>query len=198
MEERRAHTRKIACRQVLREDSSVYSIQGMSIPASRAGAVTPAYLLERYLDHVRRFTFSLVRPLPGPEGIDFRILATRASLLSFNPPRFGDEGSAGYATLMITGGLLARPGGCGLGELSFITEKTGDRVKVVVRLSGYFPVILGTGKPPHWRKLFYRLTQALLHKIVTIAFLTRLCRELEGKGKRIRVIKVKGVAGEEI
>lgn len=198
MEERRARTKKIACRQVLREDSSVYSIQWVSIPASRAGAVTPAYLLERYLDHVRRFTFSLVRPLPGPEGIDFRILATRASLLSFNPPLLGDEGSAGYATIRITGGLLARQGESGRGELSFIAEKTGDRVKVVVRLSGYFPVLLGSGNPPHWRKLSYRLTQALFHKIVTIGFLTRLCRELEGRGKRIRVIKVKGIAGEDI
>jgi len=189
---------EIACQQVLREDSSVFSIQWMTLPARHAGAVAPARLLERYLAHVRRFTRSLVRPVQSAERIDFRLLATRLNLLSFALPLAADDGLTSSITLRISGGYLVQPRECGRGELSFITEPCGERIKVVVRLADYCPLLLGSRRPSHGRKLLYRLTQALLHKVVTVRFLVCLYHELEGHDKRVRVVKARGIAGEEI
>ncbi|MBE0595643.1 MAG: hypothetical protein IH614_00075, partial [Desulfuromonadales bacterium] len=65
---------EIACRQVLLKQSSVWSEQWTVLPASQAGAVTPTWLLERYLEHIRRFTWSLVRPRSTPAGVEMRCL----------------------------------------------------------------------------------------------------------------------------
>ncbi len=189
---------EIACQQVLREDSSVFSIQRMTLPARHAGAVAPERLLERYLAHVGRFTLSLVRPVRSAEGIDFRLNATRLNLLSFAPPLASDDGLTSSTTLRISGGYLVQRRECGQGELSFITEPCGEGIKVVVRLADYSPLLLGSRRPSRGRKLFYRLTQALLHKVVTIRFLVRLYHDLEGHGKGIRLVKEWGIAGEEI
>ncbi len=191
------HVEEIACQQVLSEDSSVYSIQWMTLPARHAGTITPEQLLERYLAHVRRFTLSLVRPVRSAEGIDFRLLATRLNLLSFVAPLAGGGGMSSSTTLRISGGYLVQPRECGRGELSFITEPHGEGIKVVVRLADYCPLLLGSRRPSRSRKLLYRLTQALLHKIVTVRFLVRLYHELEGHGRRVRVVRVKG-DGEDI
>jgi hypothetical protein len=192
------HVEEIVCQQVLREDSSVFSIQWMTLPARHAGAVVPERLLERYLAHVRCFTLSLVRPVRSAEGIDFRLIATRLNLLSFAPPLATDNGLSSSTTLRISGGYLVQPRECGRGELSFITEPCGEGIKVVVRLADYCPLLLGSRRPSRGRKLLYRLTQALLHKVVTVRFLIRLYQELEGHGKRVRVVKTRGIAGEEI
>ena len=192
------HVEEIACQQVLREDSSVYSIQWLTLPARHAGAVAPERLLERYLAHVRLLTLSLVRPVQSAERIDFRLIATRLNLLSFAPPHAADDGLTSSATLRISGGYLVQPRECGRGELSFITEPCGDRIKIVVRLTDYCPLLLGSRRPSRGRKLLYRFTQALLHKIVTVKFLVRAYHELEGHGKRVRLVKARGIAGEEM
>jgi len=189
---------EIACQQVLREDSSVFSVQWMTLPARHAGAIAPERLLQRYLAHVERFTLSLVRPVRGAEGIDFRLIATRLNLLSLAPPIAADDGLTSSTILLISGGYLVQPSECGRGELSFIIEPCGEGIKVVVRLADYCPLLLGSRRPSRGRKLLYRLTQALLHKIVTVRFLVRLYHELEGHGKRVRVVKARGIVGEEI
>lgn len=198
MHDRHTNPREIACQQVLREDSSVYSVQWMTIPARHAPAVSPVLLLERYLAHVRRFTLSLVRPARAPGGIDFRLLGTGVKLFSFSVPLAGGDGSIRTITLRISGGWLVQPRECGRGELSFSTEPTGDLVKVVVRLADFCPLLLGSRQPSRFRKLAYRLTQSLLHRIVTVRFLLRLYRELEGPDAPVRVVKTHGVAGEDI
>jgi hypothetical protein len=192
------HVEEIACQQVLREDSSVYSIQWLTLPARHAGAVTPERLLEQYLAHVRHFTLTLVRPVRSAERIDFRLIATRLNLLSFAPPHAADDGPTSSTTLRIRGGCLVQPRECGRGELSFITEPCGKGIRIVVRLADYFPLLLGSRGPSRGRKLLYRFTQAVLHKVVTVRFLARVYHELEGHGKRVRLVKARGIVGEEI
>jgi hypothetical protein len=192
------HVGEIACQQVLCEDSSVFSIQWMTLASRHAGAVAPERLLERYLTHVRRFTLSLVRPARSTEAINFSLLTTRLNLLSFAPPLVTNDGPTSSVTLRISGGYLVQPRECGRGELSFITEPCEEGIKVVVRLADYCPLLLGSRRPSRGRKLLYRWTQALLHKVVTVRFLVRLYHELEGPGKRVRVVKARGITGEEI
>jgi len=189
---------EIACQQILREDATVYSSQWLTVPHRHAGVVTPESLLDRYLVHIRCCTLSLVSPFRSAAGIDFRILATGINLISFAPPAFAENGSARSVTLRISGGTLVQPQECAKGELSFITELVKDGVTVVVRLSDYCPLLLGGGRPSRGRKLVYRLTQALLHRVVTVRFLVRLYHDLEGGGERIRVVRVRGDSGEDI
>ncbi len=197
MKEEQMQMEEIACQQVLRADSSVFSVQWMTLPPRHASAITPERLLERYLTHVRRFTLSLVRPVRSAEGIDFRLLATRLSLLSFGVPIAEDDGVTSSTTLRICGGYLVQPRECNRGELSFITDAGGEGIRVTVRLADYCPLLLGSRSPSRGRKLLYRLTQALIHKRVTTRFLARLYRDLETDRKPIRVVKVSG-GGEDI
>lgn len=198
MDEGFAPTSEIACQQVLREDSSVYSVQWMTISVRHAASVPPASLLDRYLAHVRRFTLSLVRPMQSDSGLDFRLLDSRTSLISFAPPAYAESGTTRSVSLHINGGLLVQPGECNRGELAFITEQHEEGVTVTIRLSDYCPLLLGSSAPGRWRKLFYRLTQAFIHKVVTVRFLARLFHELEGPAGRVRVVRVKSSTGEDI
>ncbi len=191
-------TREIACQQILREDASVYSVQWMTLPGGHSATLVPSFLLERYLVHVRRFTLSVIRPERIEGSIDFRFLGFRTPLISFAPPEYADTGDIRSVALRISGGVLVQLGECTRGELSFITEQFDEGVKVVVELSDYCPLLLGGSAPGRWRKHLYRLTQALIHKAVTVRYLARLYRELEGPGSVIRVVRVRATEGEEI
>ncbi|MFA5517407.1 MAG: hypothetical protein WDA20_14105 [Desulfuromonadales bacterium] len=182
---------EIACRQVLRKESSVHSEQWTVLPAVYAAGVTPELLLHRYLRHIRRFTWSLIRPRQDAEGIEFRLLGK--SLLRFQLPRR----TPGALTLAICGGLLVQPRNCARGELTFICEELPGGLRVSLQLADYCPMLLG-GPAPNWpRKWSYRLTQAAIHRLVTVRFLTRLHRDLAGRKLCCRVVRVRGT-GENI
>ncbi len=184
----------IACQQVLLEGAAVFSIQWMVMPAVHAPLLTPVALLERYLVHIRRFTLGLIRPARTETGIEFRLLGTTCALLRFNPPlRQGDD----ILTLAIRGGVLVQRDQCGRGELAFLAEPTPDGIKVTLRLSDYSPLLLGSSNPSPLRKWLYRMTQASIHKLVTVRFLSRLYRELTGN-RCVQVVKVQVQSGEEI
>lgn len=189
---------EIACQQVLLHDSSVFSIQWTVLPARHAVTLTPQFLLERYLAHVRRFTLSLVRPTRTGRGYEFRLLSTSASLISFAGPVCAVEGNCHSVTLRICGGILVQPELCERGLLTFLAETVSDGVRITLRLSGYCPLLLGGRTPPLWRKWVYRVSQAAIHKMVTIRFLARLYRELEGPGRCLRVVRASVLSGEEI
>jgi len=189
---------EISCRQILREDSSVYSMQWMTLAARHAESVAPPSLLERYLVHVRRFTLSLVRPVRHVGGIDFRFLALRTPLISFYPPQSIEGAATSSLAVQISGGALVQAGGVIRGELSFITEQTSGGIRITILLSDYCPLLLGRSRPGRVRKLFYRLTQALIHRAVTVRFLARLHHELEGPGSAVRVVLIRASADENI
>lgn len=189
---------EIACQQVLKNDASVFSIQWTLLPERQAATLTPHFLLESYLTYLRSFTLSLVRPVETADGLEFRLLSTKTSLLNFAAPEFSTQGVVRCATLRICSGLFLQKESCNNGKFSFMAETTSGGVKVTLQLSDYFPRLLGSRTPSLPRKWLYRLTQALIHRIVTVRFLARLYRELEGKKLRFRTVKVYVQSGEDI
>ena len=189
--------REIACQQILEHDSSVFSIQWMTLPPDHARGVDPSFLFSRYLQYIHRFTLSLIRPLVSADGVEFRFMATNIVLLKFRQPVSGEVSGERSLTLFIEGGVLVQPKQCDRGELAFIVAETASGIRVTLQLSEFCPLLLGNQRPSLWRKWLYRLTQAYIHKVVTVRFLARIYRELAGPGVRIKVVKVLLREGEE-
>ena len=189
---------EIACQQVLMEDSSVFSVQWMTLPCDLAVGVTPDRLLQRYLASIRRFTLTLIRPQVTEGGIEFRLAGTGASLISFTGPVWSGAEREESLSLAICGGLLVQPDQCDRGELSFSVGVEGERVRLALRLSDYCPLLLGSCSPSPGRKWLYRFTQAYLHRVVTVRFLARIYAELAGAKGCVRVVRVRVREGEEI
>ncbi len=186
----------IACQQLLMPDNTVFSVQWTGIPQEFAGRLAPCYLLHRYLAHIRRVTLSLVRPAQRPDGVEFRLLWTSLSLLSFSTSAL--LGTDRSLTLRIKGGILVQPAECPRGELSFGVEPLPGGTRVTVRLSDYSPLLLGGTSPSKARKWLYRSTQAYLHRLVTVRFLGKVYRELAGKPVWIELVKAQEREGEEL
>ncbi|MDO3378954.1 hypothetical protein [Geoalkalibacter halelectricus] len=180
--------REVACQQVLLDDSSVFSVQWLVLPRDLAAEVTPEFLLERYLSYLRRFTASLVRPQRETERLGFRLLGTRRNLIEFNAPEFVADGGRRSVILTIRGGFLVQPDRCDRGRLEFTTEETTEGLRVSLQLSDYCPLLLGSAKPSWVRRRLYRLTQAAIHKVVTVRFLLVLYRELAGPQACVKVV----------
>jgi hypothetical protein len=177
---------EIACQQVLVKDSSVFSIQWSLFPPQIAAGLTPLHLLNRYLTYIRRATLSVIRPAVSTIGIEFRLLGSRFSLISFLPPGTDDDS----IILRICGGILVQPHQCDRGELRFAVEPTNNGVKVSLQLSDYCPLILGNSSPSFVRFWLYKFTQAAIHRLVTIRFLVLLYRDLAGSSPPVRVVNV--------
>jgi hypothetical protein len=188
------YNQKIACQQVLVEDSSVFSVQWSLFPAQIASGLSSRHLLDRYLDHIRHATLSTIRPLESATGIEFRLLGSRLSMISFLPPEEGN----GYVILRICGGMLVQPHQCDRGELRFSVKPTPEGIKVSLQLSDYCPLILGSSEPSFLRRSLYRLTQAAIHRLVTIRFLMILYRERAGSSAPVQVVNVNVRAGRPV
>lgn len=185
---------KIACQQVMVEDASVFSVQWADLPLSIAGTLSAETLLSRYLGYIRTCTLTLIRPGVFEGGIEFRLAGTRLSLISFLPAECDD----GFATLRICGGFLVQPRQCDRGELRFGVERRPDCVRVSLRLSDFCPLILGSRAPSPVRVLLYRITQAAIHRRVTVRFLSLLYRELAGPSAGVQVVKVDVRSGRPV
>ena len=177
---------EISCQQVLVDDSSVFSVQWSVFPRRISGTLSPENLIDRYLTYIRSCTFSIIRPLQLESGIEFRLLGSGLSLISFLPAYV--EGDA--AVLRICGGYLVQSRQCHRGELRFMIESRQEGVRVSLQLSDFCPLILGSPSPSRIRFWLYRLTQAAIHRLVTIRFLVLLYRELAGTSAGVRVVNV--------
>lgn len=184
----------IACQQVLSEDASVFSVQWADVPAPLAGVLSAEKLLVRYLDYVRICTRALIRPVTGANGIEFRLLGTGLSLISFLPPIYEEN----FTTLRICGGYLVQPRQCDRGELRFGVEHLPEKVRVSLQLSDFCPLLLGGRSPSLVRFWLYRATQAAIHRLVTIRFLSLLYRELAGHSADVQIINVSVRAGKPV
>lgn len=193
----RKNTLEVSCQQILMQDSSVYSVQWLDLPAQYADTVTAELLLRRYLDFVREWTRGLIRPLCDDRRVEFRVLWTSIALLSFTAPQHHVVEGDRSVSLSICGGLLVQSGECGRGMFSLHQVSSPSTVRVMVQLSDYCPLILGSAAPSRLRRLLYRLTQAYIHKVVTVKFLSRLYRDLTGATCRPVVKKVKVREGAE-
>ncbi|MEI6213308.1 MAG: hypothetical protein WCP10_04315 [Desulfuromonadales bacterium] len=178
------HIQEIVCQQVLVDDYSVFSTQSTVFPPEIASDLTPGYLLERYLSYIRGATLSIIRPVTFENGIEFRLLATRWSLICFLPQ--AEEGSS--VILRICGGLLVQKHQCYRGELRLTAEHETSGTRVTLQLSDYCPLILGNSSPSKIRYWLYRLTQAAIHRLVTVRFLVRLYRDFAGVTASVKVV----------
>ena len=188
---------EVALQQILEQDASVYSVQWLDLPAWCAPQVTPSFLLEEYFKFIRGWTWSVIRPTRTPDGLEFRLLGTSLALLSFSIPQLCATAERREVLLRISGGLLVQAGECGRGMFSCRVELHEHGVRAMVQLSDYCPLLLGSRNPSRTRKLLYRLTQAYIHKIVTVNFLSRLYRDLTGIKIRSVVKKVQVREGIE-
>ncbi len=177
---------EISCQQVMAEDASVFSVQWADLPETIAGSVSEETLLGRYLDYIRKCTLTLIRPVTLESGVEFRLLGTGRSLISFLPPSFAN----GSATLRICGGFLVQPRRCDRGELRFGVEHLPGSVRVSLQLSDFCPLILGSRSPSPVRFWLYRFTQAAIHRLVTVRFLSLLYHDLAGPSAGVRIVKV--------
>ncbi|BCS52376.1 hypothetical protein GSVR_06840 [Geobacter sp. SVR] len=168
------------------EDASVFSVQWSIFPAGIAAGLTADLLLQRYQDYIRHFTFGIIRPVQEPHGVEFRLGGSGLSLISFLPPLPSAESTA----LQICGGILVQPRQCRRGELHFSVVPGEEGTKVELRLSDFCPLILGSPSPSPIRRWLYRLTQALIHRLVTVRFLILLHRERSGRRTAVRVVRV--------
>ena len=185
---------EIACQQVLSEDASVFSVQWADLPPSLAGTLSAENLLSRYLGYIRKCTLTLIQPVTSGNGIEFRLFRTGLSLISFLPPIY----TGNSAMLRICGGYLVQPRQCDRGELRFGVELTPENVRVSLQLSDFCPLLLGSRSPSLVRLWLYRATQAAIHRLVTVRFLSLLYHELAGHSARVRIVNVVVRAGKPV
>jgi hypothetical protein len=181
---------RIAFQQILEEDHSVFSIQSVVIPLGKSSELTSAGLLRLYLDYIKQFTLGLIQTEESPDGIAFRLISTSVAIIKFSPQVFTESNDIQKTTLCISGGLLVQPEECDRGQIDFMVESAADGIRATLKLSDYCPLILGSSQPSLWRKWLYRLTQAYLHKIVTIRFLAMVYREITGKKLAKDVVRI--------
>lgn len=181
---------KIAFQQILEEDHSVFSLQMVVIPRGKHPEITSAELLRLYLAYIKRFTLGLIRPDETPEGIQFRLAGTERAIIQFSPPLTEKYGENQKTTICICGGILVQPKECDRGQLDFIIEAVPSGTRVILKLSDFCPLLLGNSRPSCWRKWLYRLTQAYLHKIVTIRFIAMVYRKITGSRLSREVISI--------
>jgi len=189
---------EIACQQILLQDGSVYSVQWLVLPKHCTGPVTAHFLLTRYLKLVRDCTLSLVRPVVHPDGIEFRLLESSLAFLRFAAPEYWSEQDDEAVQLRTVGGLLVRAGEPGPGKFSFLIKREAAGVRITVQLFYSRPRLLGSGRPSWLRRLLFRCTQGLIHRKLTVRFLSDLYRELIGDRARIRVKQVRVKEGRNI
>jgi len=188
---------EIACQQILSQDASVYSVQRLVVAERYAHLVTARLLFDRYLELVRDCTFSIIRPVIGSDGVQFRLFASSLALLSFAPPEYLCGQGTGAVHLRINGGLLVQARGAGRGTFSFLTDREEGGLRITVQLSDYCPLLLGGARPSLLRRLFFKITQGYIHKAMTVRFLSGWYRELTGEKVRARVKQVRVKEGEE-
>ncbi|MDD2366668.1 MAG: hypothetical protein PHN84_10945 [Desulfuromonadaceae bacterium] len=181
---------KIAFQQILESNHSVFSIQSIVIPFGTYGKLTSTELLTMYLEYIRQSTLGLIQPEKSSDGIIFRLNWTDAAVIKFSPELFAEDGNSQKTTLCISGGVLVQPKECYRGQLDFIVESATGGIRATLKLSDYCPLILGSSQPSAWRRWLYRLTQAYLHKIVTIRFLAMVYRKTTGKRLTKNIVRI--------
>lgn len=181
---------RIAFQQILEEDHSIFSLQMVVIPPGEYHEINSAELLSLYLAYIKRFTLGLIRPEETPEGILFRLAGTARAIIQFSPPLTEKTGESQKTTICICGGILVQPKECDRGQLDFMIEAVPSGTRVTLKLSDYCPLLLGSSRPSCWRRWLYRLTQAYLHKIVTIRFIAMVYRKITGSRLSREVISV--------
>ncbi len=164
---------------------------------------TPANLenlARTYWRFLTRVTLGLIRVLYGENERSVILLARPLTLLRFDPPDYQLEAEHGNVRWKIRDGLLvARSGRGGAGYLSLDVRRETEagtdpaKIRIEVEVANFYPAIAGFSMP------VYKATQALVHVLVTHAFLRSLATlELaESKVKRLAPEDDSPVADDE-
>ena len=179
--------RTIEFHQVLKKDGTVHSHQWIVLPATCAPDLSVEDIVARYLTFLRFCTLGLVNPERDADGIALRFLGL--PLICLCLPVVTRNETATHADLFINGGLLVQRDSCSRGQLRFSIISTPEQMRIEIRLSDYCPLLLGSHAPSRFRKWLYRITQASIHKLVTIRFLASLCSDLTGMKPPFNVVK---------
>ena len=163
------------------------------VPDSANGAPRPAEIEDLgrgYWRFVARHSLGLIRTREDDEGrVGLFLSGTRLNLLRFDAPRYepGEDGAS--VTWPIAGGALALREQEAAGFLRFELERTaGDaktttlRAAMVVR--GFYPLLRGRGGLATVGARFYSLTQRVVHRAMTRAYLRSLGRQRPSAGPR--------------
>jgi hypothetical protein len=188
--------RTIEFHQVLKTDGTVHSHQWIVLPATCAADLCVEDIVARYLAFLRFCTLGLVNPERNADGIALRFLG--APLICLCLPVVTRNEAATHADLFINGGLLVQRDSCSRGQLRFSIIRTQEQMRIEIRLSDYCPLFLGSHTPTGFRKWLYHITQASIHKLVTIRFLVRLCSDLAGIKPPFKVVKNSLADAEDI
>src|SRR5665647_324133 len=179
--------RTIEFHQALKTDGTIHSHQWLVLPATSAPDLAVEDIVVRYLAFLRFCTLGLVNPERNADGIALRFLGL--PLICFCLPVVTRNETATHADLFINGGLLVQRDSCSRGQLRFSIISTQEQIRIEIRLSDYCPLFLGSHTPTRFRKWLYHITQASMHKLVTIRFLATLCRDLTGIKPPFNVVK---------
>ncbi len=177
--ESRFFLKKIGCSEVISEGHSVFSRQWIKIPHIDNSFFTPAFLVECYLEFIRKCTLFVVQPVQRGDKTVFTLFGSSFPLLIFSSPEYSENDRCQTAALRIEGGLLVQRNECGKGMFSLIIELVEEGVQVAVQVCDYCPLLLGGPRPSPVRKWLYRWTQAFIHKVIVSGFLCHLSRRLE-------------------
>ncbi|HET9094751.1 MAG TPA: hypothetical protein VFN36_06645 [Solirubrobacteraceae bacterium] len=175
-------------------DRSVHSMQSahLELPRSELDRLWSPAQLENlgrtYWCFLTRATFGLVRVFYTEEDRSVALLARPLTLLRFDPPHYTFDAHRGSVTWAIRDGLLVSRAGRGSGFLALRVSRDSGvsepaKLDVDVEVANFYPSIAsGLGTP------VYRMTQSVVHVLVTHAFLRSLASlELdESKVGRLR------------
>jgi hypothetical protein len=185
---------EIVCQQALVDNMSIFSTQWSDFPEAITTGLSPEIMLNRYLVYVRQCTLSIIRPQLSSTGLELRFFNTGWSLINFLPP----ETDCDSVTLHICGGFLVQPRQSDRGEFRFGLEQVSGGLRLSLRLSEFYPLILGNPPPSPIRFWLYRRTQAAVHRLVTIRFLTMLYKEMSGSSVPARVVNLPTCNGQPL
>ncbi len=188
---------RVACQQVLEEDHSVFSIQWLVIPPGFHCELSSEGLLQLYHEYIEHCTLGIIRSVERDSGVEFRLLGSSVAILRFSPALTVKTASGEKTTLRISGGFLVQPKQCDKGQFEFFVETVASGTRLTLKLSDYCPLLLGSSQPSIWRKWLYRLTQAYLHKIVTLHFLAIVYRKVTGEKLKSGTIRIAVRKGAE-
>ncbi len=135
-----------------------------------------------YWEFVARRSLGVFRATTDEQGrVRLLLRGTHLELLSFDPPRYESEEKGASVTWPIAGGALTLPEGHGNGFLRFtLTRAEGDAdtatLIAAMEVRGFYPLLRGRGPLAPFGALLYSLSQRIVHRAMTRAYLRSLGR----------------------
>lgn len=169
---------------VVAGDGTVRSVQTAELSISEPDfeqlwtAANLENLARTYWRFLSRVTLGLIRVVYGADERRVVLLVKQLTLLRFEAPEYVLEADHGKVSWRITDGLLvARAGRSGSGYLALDVQREPElsdgrvKLRIEVEVANFYPSIASAFSTP-----VYTATQAVIHVLVTHAFLRSLAR----------------------